>query len=316
LKLFFIMYVIKNNFKRLSAPLSKLYAILIVFLSLTMGSTLQFRSAVECIDESNKQAIYIFSAIFIIFVLIAILGGTDRITRACKYAIPLASILYIVMALSVIIINASGIPRLIVSIFKSAFNFRAATGGVSAFLFSKALSEGFSRGLLSNEAGAGTSGIAHSRNTSASPATVGLFGICEVFADTVILCPLTAFAILLSLDSSSITKSGAETVKNALSTLGAISSPLLFACIALFAYSTVICWFYYGRVALGYLKVGHTGLFTLIFLLSLVCGTIIETGYLIYASDAILFSLCVISLFAISKSSDRLIALSEADGLL
>lgn len=311
-----IMFVIKKHFGRISGFVSIIYSVLIFLLSLTMGSSLQLSSCVECLDSDNVGAIYLFSSLFIIAVIITTLGGAKRIVGLCKYAIPAAAIIYSAMALGIIALNIQALPALFKRILSSAFNFRSAGGGVSIFLFSKTVTEGFSRGLLSNEAGAGTSGMAHSRNVNSSPGAVGLFGICEVFLDTVVLCPLTAIAVLLSFGDKPIVGSGAQIVKEALLPLGGFSSPLLFSCIALFAYSTVICWFYYGELAVGYISKKSAKFYPIIFFISLIVGAFIKTDFLIAASDIILLFLSLISLLVISKSSDRLVALSEAEGLI
>ncbi len=311
-----IMFVIKKHFGRVSGFVSGAYALLILLLSLTMGSSLQLSSCVECLDSDKDSTIYLFSLFFVIAVIITTLGGAKRIVGLCKYAIPTAAIIYSAMTLGIIALNAQALPSLFKRIISSAFNFRAAGGGVSIFLLSKTVAEGFSRGLLSNEAGAGTSGMAHSRNVNTSPGAVGLFGICEVFLDTVVLCPLTAVAVLLSFGDKPILGSGAKIVKEALLPLGSFTSPLLFSCITLFAYSTVICWFYYGELAAGFISKKISKIYPFIFFFSLVSAVFIKTDFLIAASDIILLFLSLISLLAISKSSDRLVALSESEGLI
>ena len=311
-----IMYVIRSGFGKYSVFFSSLYASLILILSLTMGSSLQLRSAIDCIDKQYSATVYIFFALFILIVYLSTLGGAKGIKSACKYIIPLGAVLYSLLTLSVIILNVEKLPSLLIKIVRSAFNFRSAGGGVSIFLFTRCLKEGFSRALLSNEAGSGTSGIAHSSCESTSPAEAGLFGISEVFFDTVLLCPLTGFAILLAPQDGAISGNGAEIVKGTLLHLGSFTTPLLFLCITLFAFSTVICWYYYGSVAAGCLSPRVLKLYPPLFFLSLFSSLIIDTSLMIQLSDGILFFLSLISLSAIIKNSDRLVYLSENEGLI
>ena len=222
-----IMYVIKRSFKGRFRKLSFLYAALCLMLSLTMGSALQARSAIESLSVSPLHTQALCALCFTVAVAAVILGGSEKIVKASSVMIPLASVIYTILTLSVIIINIEKLPSVISLIFTSAFNFKAGAGGVGAFFISSAIREGFSRGLLSNEAGAGTSSIAHARNQNSSAVSVGLVGMCEVFFDTVVLCTLTAFAVLLSGASTAAGLSGIEIVSKALSCIGVFSTPLL-----------------------------------------------------------------------------------------
>lgn len=310
-----IFYVIKKSFSKFKNPLSAIYAILIVALSITMGAPLQAGAALDTLSLTEKGE-QIASLFFTLAVCFAIFGGKRKIERITGILIPIATIIYIFLTLAVIVPNIKAIPSLLFDIIKDAFNFRAALGGVSAFIFSRGLKEGFLRGLLSNEAGAGTSAIAHSQNKSGSAAAVGVFGITEVFIDTLILCPLTAFAVLLNVKSPESFSGGIEIINAALSSIKAISVPLLSFSVFTFAYSTVICWYYYGISALEFLANTKRALYTVLFIAALLFGSLLPESILILASDYILFFLTLISLFAISKNSDRLVRLSENEGLI
>ena len=310
-----IFYVIEKSFSTGKKLLSKSYAALIIALSFTMGAPLQARAALDCLSFSGQNE-KIASLLFILAVSFAIFGGKRKIERITGFLIPIATIVYISLTLALILPNAKAIPSLALDIVKNAFNFRSLAGGVSAFLFSGAIKEGFMRGLLSNEAGAGTSSIAHSNNSLGNPADVGVFGICEVFVDTLVLCPLTAFTVLLNVESFESFSSGIEIVFSVISGIKILGTPLLSFSILTFAYSTVICWYYYGISALEFLTDKRRRLYTVFFISSLLFGSLLPENTLIYLSDYILFFLTLISLFAITKNSDRLIRLSENTGLI
>ena len=307
--------VIKLSFPNRLVPLSFIYAFLCLLLSLSMGAALQARAAVESIISYDKSFI-IPAFIFTVLVALAIFGGASRIEKITAWLIPLTTLLYIVLCLAVIILKIERLPEIIIEIFNDAFSIKAGLGGVGGFLIISKMREGFSRGLLSNEAGAGTSSFAHTRNADATPVSVGLVGMCEVFFDTVVLCMLTAFSVLLSLPSLEKYSSGIEIVKAALSVLGPFSTPLLAISIFAFAYSTVICWYYYGKCAFHHLTEKGHFLFPVAFIASVFFGAITPSGYLIVISDYVLFFLSLISLLTLIKNSDRLVFLSENEGLL
>ena len=306
--------LIDASFKGRLKILAPIYSVLCVLLSLSMGSALQARAAIESTLTGNlneKAPTLIFTAL----VALAIFGGASRIEKFTSFLIPIATVSYIALTLAVILLNFSRLPLVFIEIIQDAFSLKAGLGGISAFVIASKMREGFSRGLLSNEAGAGTSAFAHTRNDSAGT-LAGLVGMCEVFFDTVVLCMLTAFAVLLAVPSPESFSSGIEIVFYAISSLGAFAQPLLSFSIFAFAYSTVICWYYYGKSALSHLAKSCTFIFSVIFLLCVFFGATTPSAILIVISDYVLFFLTAISLFTVIKNSDRLVCLSEMGGLI
>ena len=306
--------VIEKSFKPRLKILAPIYAILCVLLSLSMGSALQTRAAVESFGDKSFYGT--FTVIFTFLVAIAVFGGAKRIEKITSYLIPIATVTYIFLSVWVIAVNASRLPAVFSAIFKDAFSPEAAVGGSFGFVIIDKMREGFSRGLLSNEAGAGTSAFAHSRNEDSSPVSVGLVGMCEVFFDTVVLCMLTAIAVLVSVPNPENYSSGIEIIKEAVKPLGGISRPALAISVFAFAYSTVICWFYYGRCALSYLSQTAVRIFPFLFIFAVFFGGRTPSSFLIYISDYLLFFLSLISLLTVIKNSDRLVFLSEKSGLI
>lgn len=311
-----MMYVIKKCFPKKLSCLSYIYAFFCLLLSLSMGSALQARSAIESVSKENGSIFYVSALIFTVLTAISIFGGGAKIEKITLYLIPIASLTYIILSLGVIFLNFSRIPYVISLIFNSAFSPEAALGGTGGFLISAKIREGFCRGLLSNEAGAGTSSMAHSRNQDDTPSAVGILGITEVFVDTVLLCTLTALTVLLSVPSPEQYSSGIEIISAAISTLGNFSTPLLSFSVIAFAYSTVICWYYYGETSIEFITKKKTKFFPFVFLASLFLGCIFPSDFLITVSDYLLFFMTILSLLAVMKNSDRLVNLSEKEGII
>ena len=303
--------VISKSFRRYGGALAKIYTLLCLLLSLTMGTALQSRSIGEIAELSIGVAPEALVLPLVIFLLFFMLGGASLIEKGVKYIIPTTTILYVLMCLCIIIPNFFGIPALVCDILSSAFNSRSAYGGFLGFITSNALKEGFARGMLSNEAGAGTSALAHARAEERSAFTGGLFGMLEVLFDTVILCPLSAFAILLSgIDFSKISPAAAVIIS--FKSRIVFGDILLFICILFFALSTILCWYYYGSFCCEDLfgkKVRR--IFAAVFILSCVIGLFFSTSELISVTDTILFLMTLITLMTLFRNSGRISELTD-----
>lgn len=295
---------------------SVLYAAVCILLSLVMGGALQISGAVSSVCCVVDVPEYVVAAALATKIFITTIGGGNGIKRATSAVIPLATLVYILLALSTIAINASAIPAALKSIFASAFTLEGGVGGVLGFFSSAVIREGFSRGLLSNEAGAGTSSLSNSES-GCTPAQSGLLGVCEVLFDTVILCTLTALAILTSVSDPSVYSTGVDLVFAAIGgVFGKISSALLVTCICAFAFSTAVCWYYYGLKCVNFVFCRGKELFSVIFFIAITFGAILDESVLVTASDYLLLILTVLTTAALMKSSDRIKRLSELSGLL
>ena len=132
-----------------------------------------------------------------IIIALILIGGIKRIGNVTSKLVPFMAIMYIVLALGVIIFHIKSVPAVLASIIEGAFNPASVTGGVVGSFF-LSMKKGVSRGIFSNEAGLGTGSIAHACADTRKPVKQGLFGIFEVFADTIVICTLTALVILCS----------------------------------------------------------------------------------------------------------------------
>ena len=259
------MYYIKNGLGKKWTWMAGLYAILGVLTVFGTGNATQVNTIVTAVDsallsynvvnDGQLGSINLFIGIIIAFVVaLVLLGGIKRIGKVTEALVPFMALLYIVLSVGVIALNLSHVPAVFASIFHGAFHPAAVTGGVVGTMFTS-LTKGVSRGIFSNEAGLGTGSIAHATADTNEPIAQGCYGIFEVFADTVIICTLTATTILIS--GTPITygqAAGAElTISGFVVTYG--NWVTLFTAIALicFAFSTILGWGLYGTRCLEFL---------------------------------------------------------------
>lgn len=311
-------YSVRSSFLRLGGILSTVYAFACLLLGLVMGAALQSHSVTSVFGELFDTPPALPSILLAFAVLLAIVGGGRLISKITEIAIPASTIVYIILTFAVIFTHLDRLGDVIISVMRSAFEPRACAGGIVGFLFSSPVREGYSRGVLSNEAGAGTSTIAHSTGADVRSTTRGMLGVLEVVFDTVILCTLTGLAILLAVPSPEDYTSGALLVLDALKcAFGGISGHLLLFSIAIFAYSTILSWYYYSAECIRQLfgRVCHLT-FAPLYLSFVLLGGFISEVILVSLSDYLLLVLVGITVPTLIKNSDRLVCLSEKSGLL
>ena len=198
-------------------------------------------------DSQAKLTSLIIGIIICIVVGMVLLGGIKRIGSVSEKLVPFMAVLYIILSLGVVFLNIGNVPSVFKAIFQGAFNPSAVTGGIVGSFFIS-MKKGVSRGIFSNEAGLGTGSIAHACAETDKPVKQGLFGIFEVFADTFIICTLTALVILCSgIPVNYGTAAGAElTISGFTSTYGNWVSIFTAVAMCCFAFSTILGWGLYG----------------------------------------------------------------------
>ena len=311
-------YVIRSSFCHGGRVLSTVYALCTLALSLVMGAALQTDAVRETVGEVHSIPPMHLAVAFTFLTLIAIIGGAAKIEKITAIVIPLTTLIYIFITFSIVMINIDGIPAVLEKIVLSAFHPDSAVGGALAFLTSRALREGFARGLLSNEAGAGTSAIAHARSGVLSPASAGLLGILEVWFDTGLICMLTGLSILLSVGDLTGFGGGMELVMYSVGNLfGEGGKIVTLLCVFAFAFATVICWYYYGSESwCALFGKRRRLLFLLIFLFSVFLGCFLDSYLLVTVTDVLMALATALTLTALIKNSDRVRALSESGGVI
>lgn len=247
------IYYIKNGLSKKFKPLAFLFAIASIPAVFCSGNITQTNAAVMSITE-NKTTQAIIGVIFSVLTLAVIMGGVKRIGIITEKIVPIMSALYIIICTVLIIFNIDFLPIAFKMILKGAFSPKAVTCGTVASVLTTII-VGAQRGVFSNEAGLGTSGMAHSVASDANPETQGLFGIFEVFIDTILICTLTALTILCSkVPINYGSAASSELVVRALSvTFGKLASPLISIMLCLFAFSSIIGWAVYGSISSEFL---------------------------------------------------------------
>lgn len=235
------------------------------------------------IDDSQTGAVSLVTGIVItVLVGLVLFGGVKRIGKVTEKLVPFMALLYILLALGVVFLNIRKVPAVFGMIFEGAFSPSAVTGGaVGSFFLS--MQKGVSRGIFSNEAGLGTGSIAHACADTQKPVKQGLFGIFEVFTDTIVICTLTALVILCSgVPVVYGSAAGAElTISGFTSTYGSWVSVFTAVAMCCFAFSTIIGWGLYGARCIEFLfssKVIRP--FMLVYSLVAILGTTVDLGLL------------------------------------
>ncbi|HQC36428.1 MAG TPA: amino acid carrier protein, partial [Bacillota bacterium] len=176
--------------------------------------------------------------------------GVSRIGQVTERMVPFMAVVYIVCSLVVVIVNIKTLPSTLATIFKGAFNPQAAVGGIAGFTVMNGIKRGVARGVFSNEAGLGSAPMAHASSSETNPVKQGLYGIFEVFIDTIVVCTLTALVVLQTgvADFGNKDLAGAQTtVLGFQSVYGdKIGSVILALGLLLFASSTILGWALYG----------------------------------------------------------------------
>ena len=252
------MYFIKNGLGKKWNWMAVLYAMLGMLAVLGIGNTTQTNTMADAISGTLSEFNLVSAAhagtvklivgvAVALLAMLVLLGGVKRLGDVTEKLVPFMAMLYIIMGLGVIIVNINRIPAVFVSIFKGAFTPAGITGG-AAGSFIVSMKKGVARGIFSNEAGMGTGSIAHACAETDHPVRQGMYGIFEVFADTLVICTLTALVILCSGTAVPYgTEIGAELTVSAFSTVyGRWASLLTTMAICCFAFSTIIGWGLYG----------------------------------------------------------------------
>ena len=237
------------------AVLYSLFGVLTVF---GTGNATQVNTIVTAIDSavlayntSVKSFLptlnLIVGVVVAMLVAMVLLGGIKRIGSVTEKLVPFMALFYVVLAVGVVVLNVQRLPYVLESIIAGAFNPRAFTGGAIGSVF-LSVQIGVSRGIFSNEAGLGTGSIAHACADTRKPVKQGMFGIFEVFADTIVICTLTAMVILCSgVPVGYGAAAGAElTIAGFTATYGGWSSIFTAMALCCFAFSTIIGWGLYG----------------------------------------------------------------------
>ncbi len=232
--------------------LGNLYALLAVLSSLGMGSMVQSNSISGTL-QFGAGIPPSFSAILVTGMTGAVVfGGIRRISRVSECLMPVSAGIYVMFSMIVILSDWELLPGILRTVFREAFQLRAVGGGLSGVLLSRSVRYGLSRGVFSNEAGLGSLAVLHGAAEDTTPEQQGMWAMFEVFFDTIVVCTLTALVILCAGKQSG--RDGAALTAFCFSVrLGLFGEVLVSGAMVVFAFATIVAWYYLGRQSFGYL---------------------------------------------------------------
>ena len=297
--------------------LAALFALLGGLASFGIGNATQAAEisvAVNNLTGTGFDSSLITGIVLMVLVGVVILGGMQRISSVTSYLVPFMALFYIIIGLSVIVFNAGAVPGVFGDIFAGAFSFRAVGGGVFGYAIFQAMQNGIARGVFSNEAGLGSAPIAHAASSTKDPVQQGLWGVFEVFVDTIVVCTITGLVVLLSgLYDGSLT-GGALTAKAVEGLTGTVwGGHFIRVALILFALSTILGWEYYGETCWGYLTGNRNWvryLYKAVFLALLCVGAISSSSAFLEDTSALNL------MWSIADTLNGMMAIPNLIGLL
>ena len=298
----------ERNMPRLGKAMAWYYAVCIVVGCLGVGCMFQANQAyVQFVNVTGgaegffASRGWLFGSILALLTGLVIIGGIKSIARVTSKLVPFMALLYVGTALVVIGANFSAIPSAVSAIITNAFTPEGVTGGVIAVLIL-----GFRRAAFSNEAGIGSSAIAHATVKTDEPLTQGFVAMLEPFIDTVVICTITALVIILTVYDPAMlnegTIRGVELTSSAFASVIPWFPSVLAVVVMLFAYSTMISWSYYGLEGFVYMfgsKQRTKRIFNVVFCLFVVIGCTVQLDAVLDFSDAMIFAMALANMLAL-----------------
>lgn len=305
--------------RRLGKLLGTMFALLCLLDAVSMGCIIQTNAVAGALEGTLGLDVRLCGLIFGITALIIASGGLRRISSACAALVPFMTAGFCILSVAVLCIKAAELPRVINEIVRNAFDFQGASlssaggglqaffSGVGGFFVSRSVRYGVMRGLISNEAGCGTSPLAHSASSTNSAFRQGFLGIIEVIVDTVLLCTVTALAVLCNYDAAVIygDNSVMMTISAYTAALGDWAGLPLCLSVLLFGIATVICWAYYGCECVRMLGIPQkhqkraAAIFDLVYAVSAYIGAVSPPGGVWTLADLAIGCMTFINLIAL-----------------
>lgn len=230
-----------------------IFVAVLLFIQNAGGTLIQSNTISNVVNEAFRVPFLLTGLILAVIMSLIIRGGFKRLVQVAQSVVPIMAGIYVVGGLVILTLNASRIPFMMVSIVKEAFSLRAGTGALAGITIKEAMRFGVARGLYSNEAGEGSAAVLHSSAEVDHPARQGMYGVIEVFIDTMLISSTTGFTVLIT---------GANGFHENASTLAAAAFEsvfpgmqyVIYVSLILFASTSLMSQWYFGHVSLTYLK--------------------------------------------------------------
>ncbi len=331
------MYYIKNGLGKQWAWLGGVFAALAAVAAFGIGNATQVQSIADAVNNAidsftpNAAATFSFlgsdvrvttlviGCIVACFIGMVLLGGIKRIGQVTEKLVPFMAVVYIVASLVVIVINFKHVGQVFGMIFQGAFNPSAAVGGAFGITVLTSMQKGVGRGCFSNEAGLGSAPIAHAATSETDPVRQGLYGIFEVFMDTIVICSLTSLTVLTSYCAGKIDitwgagGNGSNVAAAMSSVLGNRFGAIIIACcLSLFALSTILSWALYGTRCCEYLF-GHKSvkIYQVLFMCFIIIGATMSLADAWNLADALNGFMAIPNLIALLALSGVTVKLTK-----
>lgn len=293
------MYVIKKALPKSLGFLAVFYAAFVVLSSLGAGNMFQANQMSSILLTSANIPTWLSGVFFAFLAYLILIGGIKRIGTVTSYLVPIMIGFYFLGAIGIVIAHFENIPSVFAQIFEGAFMGTAALGGFAGAAVKDVIVQGIRRASFSNEAGMGSAAMAHSAAKS-KPIKEGLVSLLEPFIDTIVVCSITAFALLLTNAWHVEGIAGSEMTAHAFeSVLGISGRWIVTLTVTLFAFSTIISWSYYGEQGITFLfgedKIIY---YRWVFLLFIVIGAVSKLNVVLNLSDAVYGLLAIPNLIA------------------
>ena len=309
----------KKGCKTLGKVLAVLFACFCILASFGIGNMSQINSIAGNMNAAFHTPSLVTGVALMVVTALIVLGGLKRVAAVTEKLVPIMALFYIVGAVVIVVLHAGNIPAAFRAIFRGAFNLQAAGGGALGYGISQSLTWGFKRGAFSNEAGLGSAVMVNSSANVKEPVQQGMWGVFEIFADTIVVCTITALVILttgvVDIESGSVL---AGVQDNALvgqaftAAFGSFGPKFIAISLLFFAYSTVLGWSHYGTKAVEYLF-GQKGtrVYKVIFVGMVVVGATMKLGLAWDLSDTFNGLMMIPNLLAVLALSGTVVQITK-----
>lgn len=282
------MYYIRNGLGKKWAWLGVLFAIFAAVAAFGIGNTVQANSVADVLETNFNLPHWITGLVLMVLVGLVLIGGIKRIGQVASTLVPFMAIAYVLVGLMVLAINADQIPSAIAMVFTHAFSPVAAEGGFAGAAVWAAVRFGVARGIFSNEAGLGSAPIAHAAAQTKNPINQGMVAMLGTFIDTIIVCSITGLVIISSGAWTSGETGAALTSLAFESGLPGFGNYVVAISLAIFAFTTIIGWSFYGERCIEFLfGVKAIVPYRVIWILAIPVGATINLGLIWLIADTL-----------------------------
>lgn len=294
--------------------LAAAFSVACILASFGMGNMTQANSIAGALQEGFGVSPKVTGIVVAALVGLIIFGGIQRIAKVTEKIVPFMALFYMAGALAVLAVHASSIPGVLKDIVQQAFSLQSAAGGAGGCVMAAAVKYGIARGVFSNEAGLGSTPIVHSASDTTEPVEQGMWGIFQVFLDTLVMCTMTALCILCS-GAVESGKEGVALSTAAFSTVfGRFGSLFVAVSIVLFAFATIVGWSFYGERSIEYLSSGSRKsipIYKAAYVVAVAFGCVMDLRLVWSISDTFNGLMAIPNLIALLLLSSQVVAITK-----